>query len=258
VVKLLVEMLEPYQGRVYDPCCGSSGMFVQSVEFIRAHATGNGNGGKAHLNAYLDDYAFLIDALLEVLQTRWQREDLEFALTLSDVLLEAFHDPDAGGFFFTSADHESLIHRPKPLGDESIPSGNGIAAQVLQRLGHLVGELRYLTAAEGTLALASDQMRRIPYAHASLLAALEEHLNPGELIVIRAEGDALTQWQRAAQEHYAPRRLVLAIPADEKNLPSILGSMPGGALSRAYRCVGTSCEAPIEDLATLAEVLEAG
>ena len=47
VVKLLVEMLEPYQGRVYDPCCGSSGMFVQSVEFIRAHATGNGNGGKA-------------------------------------------------------------------------------------------------------------------------------------------------------------------------------------------------------------------
>src|SRR3989454_237397 len=47
VVKLLVEMLEPYQGRVYDPCCGSSGMFVQSIEFIRAHAKGNGNGGKA-------------------------------------------------------------------------------------------------------------------------------------------------------------------------------------------------------------------
>ena len=47
VVKLLVEMLEPWRGRVYDPCCGSSGMFVQSVEFIRAHATGNGNGGKA-------------------------------------------------------------------------------------------------------------------------------------------------------------------------------------------------------------------
>jgi type I restriction enzyme M protein len=47
VVKLLVEMIEPYKGRVYDPCCGSSGMFVQSVEFIRAHATGNGNGSKA-------------------------------------------------------------------------------------------------------------------------------------------------------------------------------------------------------------------
>ena len=47
VVKLLVEMLEPYHGRVYDPCCGSSGMFVQSVEFIRAHTTGNGNGGRA-------------------------------------------------------------------------------------------------------------------------------------------------------------------------------------------------------------------
>ncbi len=54
VVKLLVEMLEPYRGRVYDPCCGSSGMFVQSVEFIRAHATGNGNGGKAPKGAKAD------------------------------------------------------------------------------------------------------------------------------------------------------------------------------------------------------------
>lgn len=57
VVKLLVEMIEPYHGRVYDPCCGSSGMFVQSVEFIRRHATGNGNGskssgGKADISIY--------------------------------------------------------------------------------------------------------------------------------------------------------------------------------------------------------------
>ncbi len=54
VVKLLVEMLEPYRGRVYDPCCGSSGMFVQSVEFIRTHATGNGNGGRAPRGAKAD------------------------------------------------------------------------------------------------------------------------------------------------------------------------------------------------------------
>jgi uncharacterized protein YyaL (SSP411 family) len=242
--------------------------YLQSAEralgFIRATLWRDGRllatykDGKAHLNAYLDDYAFLIDALLEVLQTRWRRADLDFALTLSDVLLERFHDADAGGFFFTSADHEPLIHRPKPLGDESIPSGNGIAAQVLQRLGHLVGEVRYLEAAEGTLALASDQMRRVPYAHASILAALDEHLNPGETIVIRAQGNELARWQGTAQERYAPRRLVLAIPGDQEDLPGILGSMPAGAVSRAYRCVGTSCEVPIEDLAILAKVPGAG
>jgi uncharacterized protein YyaL (SSP411 family) len=167
------------------------------------------------------------------------------------VLLAAFHDPAVGGFFFTSEDHEELIHRPKPLGDESLPSGNGIAAQVLQRLGHLVGETRYLDAAAGTLALASEAMRRVPYAHTSLLVALDEHLNPGETIVIRAESDALETWQRTAQQGYAPRRIVLAIPARETDLAGTLGAMPAGPRPRAYRCVGTSCGAPVEDLVNL-------
>ncbi len=70
--------------------------------------------GKAHLNAYLDDYAYLIDALLEMLQVRWYREDLDLAVALAEVLLEQFHDNEHGGFFFTGCDHESLIHRPKP------------------------------------------------------------------------------------------------------------------------------------------------
>jgi hypothetical protein len=126
---------------------------------------------------------------------------------------------------------------------------------VLQRLGHLVGELRYLKAAEGTLALASDQMRRVPYAHASLLAALDEHLNPGELIVVRAEGAALAQWQRKAQEHYAPRRLVFAIPSTAENLPGALGEMQAGSAPLAYRCFGTSCEAPLTHLGGLERAL---
>jgi uncharacterized protein YyaL (SSP411 family) len=241
--------------------------YLQSAEhalqFIRATMWRDGRllatykDGKAHLNGYLDDYAFLIDALLEVLQTRWRREDLESALALSDVLLDAFHDPDAGGFFFTSVDHESLIHRPKPLGDESTPSGNGVAAQVLQRLGHLVGDVRYLQAAEGTLALASDQVRRVPYAHASLLAALDEHLNPGETIVIRAEGDTLNRWQRKAQERYAPRRLVLAVPSTADDLPGTLGEMRSGSAPLAYRCLGTSCEAPLNRLHELERALAA-
>jgi hypothetical protein len=206
---------------------------------------------KAHLNAYLDDYAYLIDALLELLQTGWRGEDLDLALALADVLLARFADPEDGGFFFTSSDHERLIHRPKPLADESVPAGNGVAARVLQRLGHLVGETGYLEAAEGTLALAAEQMRRIPYAHASLLAALDEHLSPPETIVIRGDGDDLEQWSKIAGRCYAPRRMVLAIPSAEERLPGTLGAMKPGVRARAYRCLGTRCEAPLEDVREL-------
>ena len=86
--------------------------------------------GKAHLQAYLDDYAFLIDAILELLQIRWQSRYLFFACELADVLLDHFEDKQNGGFYFTADDHEQLVQRPKALGDEATPSGNGIAARV--------------------------------------------------------------------------------------------------------------------------------
>jgi uncharacterized protein YyaL (SSP411 family) len=213
--------------------------------------------GRAHLNAYLDDYAFLVDALLELLQTRFRPEDLDFARELAEVLLDQFHDAEEGGFYFTGRDHEALIHRPKPLADESIPAGNGIAAHALQRLGHLVGDVRLIEAAQGTLALAAEPMGRVPYAHASLLAALDEHLNPTETLILRGEGEDLARWQAAAQRRFAPRRLVIAIPAAEQDLPGTLGSMVPGQETRLYRCAGTRCEPPVEG-AALAEALGAG
>src|SRR5580658_6952748 len=132
--------------------------------------------GRAHLNAYLDDYAFLAEALIELLQTRWRSRDLEFARALAEVLLSRFEDPESGGFFFTASDHESLIHRSKTFNDESVPSGNGVAASVLCRLGYLLAEPRYLQAAERTLKAGWTSMERYPQAHLTLLAALEDYL----------------------------------------------------------------------------------
>ncbi len=137
----------------------------RAADFIRTAMWQNGRllatckDGKAHLNAYLDDYAFMLDALLELLQAQFRRVDLEFARALADVLLEQFEDRQEGGFFFTSHDHEKLIHRPKPGHDNAMPSGNGIAAFALQRLGHLLGEARYLEAAERTLTLFIHSLR---------------------------------------------------------------------------------------------------
>ena len=96
--------------------------------------------GQARLPAYLDDYAFLIDAGLELLQSDWRTSDLMWIKQLADTLLERFEDKANGGFYFTGDDHEALIHRPRPLGDEAMPSGNGVAAFALARLGHLLGE----------------------------------------------------------------------------------------------------------------------
>src|SRR6185369_16903443 len=103
-------------------------------------------GDRAHLNAYLDDYAFLLQALLELMQTRFRAEDYAWARELADALLDEFEDPAHGGFFFTSHDHERLFHRTKPGHDNATPSGNGVAACALIALGHLAAEPRYVDA----------------------------------------------------------------------------------------------------------------
>src|SRR5262249_13695508 len=91
--------------------------------------------GRAHLNAYLDDYVFLVDAILELQQTRFNGAELEFARELLEAVLLHFTDTRAGGFFFTSDDHETLMHRSKSFADDATPAGNGVAAFVLQRMG---------------------------------------------------------------------------------------------------------------------------
>jgi uncharacterized protein YyaL (SSP411 family) len=229
----------------------------RALAFIRDHLWRDGRllatckDGRAHLDAYLDDYALLLDALLELLQVRWRRADLDWAVALADLLLAHFLDPDQGGFHFTADDHEALISRPKPLGDESMPSGNGVAAHALQRLGHLLGEHRYLDAAAATLRFAAEPMRRVPYAHATLLMALDEHHKPPELLIVRAAEPQLREWRAAAQRGYHPRRLVLAIPVDAPDLPGALAGVAADDAPLAYRCRGTHCDSPIRDLDSL-------
>ena len=104
------------------------------------------------------------------------------------MLLSQFEDAGAGGFFFTAADHERLIHRSKTFSDDALPSGNGVAASVLCRLGYLLGELPYLDAAERTLRAGWPMLQQYPQAHMSMLNALEDFLAPPQILIIR--GDA--------------------------------------------------------------------
>ena len=230
-----------------------------AADFVRVELLVDGQllaawkDGKARFPAYLDDHAFLLDALLELLQARWSTEHLKLAVSLADTLLKRFEDAEHGGFYFTANDHETLMHRPKPYADESVPSGNGVAAFALQRLGFLLGETRYLDAAERTLRSAWQSMLEYPHGHVSLLTALEEYLAHPEIIVIRGDADEISRWCDAASRLYAPRRMVLAIPSHEEGLPGALRdrkSVEGETL--AYRCLGTHCELPVTTWEALA------
>ena len=225
----------------------------RAVEFIRDTMWSDGRlyatykDGRARFNGYLDDYASLADGLLALLASRWSARDLDLAVALADAMLEHFEDRENGGFFFTADDHERLIHRPKPMTDDSLPSGNGVAATVLGRLGHLLGDTRYLKAAERVLRAARDGLERFPHAHTALLVALEEFLDPPEIVVIRAEPGELESWRARASAGYAPRRVVMAIPNDASGLPALLAERAPRGSPVAYVCEGHVCDAPIAE-----------
>ncbi|APZ43700.1 thioredoxin domain-containing protein [Acidihalobacter ferrooxydans] len=233
----------------------------RALDFIRTQLWRDGRllatykDGRAHLPAYLDDHAFLLDAVLELLALRWRSADLDFAVQLADVLLEHFEDEAHGGFYFTADDHEQLLQRPKPTADESLPSGNGVAAYALARLGHLLAEPHYLDAAQRALQAAAGVIGQSPSAHCTLLDALEEELDPPTLLLLRGPLAELAPWQQAAAG-YAPTRLTLAIPSEERGLPAALADKPAPARGvYAYLCRGTHCEAPITDPAELHKAL---
>jgi uncharacterized protein YyaL (SSP411 family) len=239
-------------GRLFDePAWIASA--ERALDFIHDRLWVNGRllatcrDDRAHLNAYLDDYVYLIDAILELLQARWRDGDLAFAVALAEVVLAHFA-AEHGGFYFTSDDHEALIQRPLPLHDDATPSGNGVAAKVFGRLGHLLGESRYLQTAEDTLKHLWSSLLQMPQAHASLLIALEETLFPLQTVILRGTHDALREWHSPASRVYAPRRLLLAIPNDASDLPAQLRERRPDGNVIAYICSGLSCSKPLHEL----------
>ncbi|MDA1063769.1 MAG: thioredoxin domain-containing protein, partial [Proteobacteria bacterium] len=233
-----------------------------AVDFLRAQLLVDGRlyasykDGRARFPAYLDDHAFLVDAILELLQSRWNTAQLRFAIQVADLMLNHFEDSEQGGFYFTADDHEALMHRPKPLADEAMPSGNGVAVYALQRLGHLLGEQRYIVAAERGLRNAWQAIDQHPHGHVTLLAALEEYLAPPEIIVLRGAAKEVDAWRDSAGRLYAPSRLVFSIDENENDLPGLLAERkPVAGQSVAYRCVGTHCELPVSSWEALAAKL---
>jgi len=236
----------------------------RAMDFIRGTLCRDGRllatfkDGKAHLNAYLDDHAFLLGALLELLQCEFRAEDTAFARKLAEILLAKFEDREAGGFYFVSDDHEKLIHRSKPGHDNATPSGNGIAAYALQRLGHVLGEPRYLDAAARALKLYYPAMERQPSGFVSLATALDEYLAPPAIVVLRGEANEMAGWQKALAQSYRPNTLVFAVAPGLGGLPSVLDKPAPASGVSAWVCHGTACLPPVGALASLERALAEG
>jgi uncharacterized protein len=235
----------------YADAAGAALQFLRRVHWQGGRLLATSAHGEARLAAYLDDYAFLLDAILELASVRFDAGHLAWAGELADVMLRHFEDAAVGGFFFTADDQEALISRPKSFSDEAIPAGNAIAARALLRLGYLLGEPRYLVAAERTLRAAWAALHKYPESHASMLLALEDYLSPPQIVILRGTAQAMQPWQRELNAVFAPRRWTIAVPADATGLPPALASKPAAGGPLAYLCRGSQCSAPLHSLSAL-------
>lgn len=209
--------------------------------------------GDARLNAYLEDHAFLLEALLTLYEATFERRWFERAHALADELIARFGDPERGGFYSTSADHEQLIARRKEIGDHPIPSGNSAAALGLLRLAALTGERAYARQAEGVFALFAKTATEHPQSFAHLLRALDFDLAPTkEVALVGTDTDELAAVVRSA---FRPHLVLAAGPAGSDE-PALLRDRPlVEDRPTAYVCEHFSCRAPVTDPDELADVL---
>jgi uncharacterized protein YyaL (SSP411 family) len=218
--------------------------FLHATHWKDGRLLATSKDGRAHLDAYLDDHAYLLAASLEMLQSDFRAGDLAWAREIADALIARFEDRAEGGFFFTAHDHESLIHRPKPGPDNATPSGNAVAAVALNRLAFVTGEMRYAEAARRAVELFLPSMRRQPSAFGTMLIALSEQLEPPRTVIVRGAASDFAPWKPVLDHAYRPATMTLFVPATESSLPDPLAK-PLAQGAQAWVCEGMTCLAPI-------------
>jgi uncharacterized protein len=207
--------------------------------------------GQAKLNAYLEDHAFLLEALLSLYEATFEPRWFAEARALADTMIERFADDENGGFFETSSDHEQLVARRKDLEDHPIPSGNSSAAYGLLRLAALTGEHGYADRAESILRLLHEVAPRHPQAFGHLLQALDFRL--AQVKEVALVGDELGPLERVVRDSFRPH-LVLA-GGEPDGVPLLEGRDPVEGRATAYVCQQFLCRAPVTEPAELEALL---
>ncbi|MEW6324405.1 MAG: thioredoxin domain-containing protein [Nitrospirota bacterium] len=249
---------------------------VQRTEDGQARLRHVWTSGSAKLTAYLDDYAFLIAAYLDLYEALQEPRFFDRAVRLTETMLDEYWDPNADDFYYTSRRHEPLISRPKSAHDQSIPSAASVAAHDLLRLSVYTGRTGWWEIAERVLRRYQAEAEENPHGMASMLRALDFAVRrPVEIAV--AGGPASPGSRRLLQQAhhlYLPNEIVCLLPA--RPLPAGqagAGGPPGepspfaDALTKgrepvdgkpaAYVCRNFTCSPPITSPAELRQVLSA-
>jgi uncharacterized protein len=209
--------------------------------------------GRAHLNAYLEDHAFLLEALLALYEASFEERWFTEARALAETTIERFGDPERGGFYSTSSDHEQLIARRKEVGDHPIPSGNSSAAMGLLRMGALTGERRYAEQAEGVFALFGKPAVEHPDAFAHMLRALDFHLSPTREVAL--VGDNLGELAAAIREQLRPHIVLAGGPEGTEQPLLMAGRTAVDGRPAAHVCENFACKLPVTSADELRKLL---
>ena len=241
----------------------------RNAEFVLDSMRVNGRllrtwkAGQAKLKGYLEDYAMVAAALLELYAATFDRLWLDEARGLADDILRLFWDEGIGGFFDTGADHERLIVRPRNLYDNAVPCGSSVAVEVLLRLAALTGEERYERHALSALRPIADLMSRHPTAFGRFLCALDFHLGPRVEIALVAP-TKIEETAPLAEEvfgRWLPNLVAAGMVSGHREGPAGVPLLEGRAAidgkATAYVCRNYACELPVTDRAALAKQLDA-
>ena len=222
------------------------------ADFVLEHLREDGRllrsykDGEGRLNAYLEDHAFLLEALLALYESTFEQRWFDEARALADTMIARFGDPERGGFYSTSDDHEALIARRKEVGDHPIPSGNSSAAMGLLRLTALTGDRAYEQQAQGVFRLFARTAAQHPEAFAHLLRALDFHLSPTKEVALI--GDDLGELEQVVRSKYRPHQVLAGGPEGSTTPALLQGRTTIEGQPTAYVCEHFSCKVPVTSL----------
>jgi uncharacterized protein len=242
---------------------------VRNAEFLlrelrtdgRLHRTWR--DGVARIDAFLEDYALLADALLSLYETTFDARWIREACALSDRMLELFWDDAEGAFYDAATGDETLLMRPRNVDDNATPSGNSAATLLLLRLSVFTGEPRYERIAVRVLQSMGQLLERAPLAFGHMLAAADFHLATPQEVAIMGRTDAgdTLELLGVVRERYRPNT-ILAVGAagqrDDGTIPLLAGRTALDGRATAYVCQRFACRRPVTGADALRAELDDG
>ena len=260
---MISAMAQAYQvlgeTRYLDAARGAARYILDSMRQPDGRLFATAREGKAHLNAYLDDYAFLMAGLLDLYESDFDASFVEQAIALERIVQDQFHDAERGGYYNTGRDHEKLLVRTKSQHDQATPAGSGVMALNLLRLAALTGDGDYRLRAESTIRSLGKLIDSMPAAFSQIMHAIDWIEVGGVEVVIAGERDGkpVAEMLNAIRGVFRPQRVIaLADPgATSGSLPLLEGKDAPAGEARGYLCRDFACQVPAVDPWTLREQL---